>query len=139
MSLFVKSKLSLTIEGAKHIAKAAISEASNNGWNITVTILDEGGHLMYLERMDGCQTGSITVSQRKAECAYKFKRPSKAMADLVANGSVNMMSLPGNLPVEGGLPLVQDGQVIGAIGISGVTSVQDGIVAAAGVRVLENA
>ena len=135
---FVRPKLSLTNEGAKAIAAAAISEAASNGWNICVAILDEGGNLMYLEKMDGCQIGSVQICQSKAECAYNFKRPSKAISEMVKSGNVAMMSLPGCTPVEGGLPLLKDGQVIGAIGISGVTSVEDGIVAAAGALALES-
>lgn len=138
MSIFTTTKLSLNLDGAKHIAKAAVAEANNNGWKITVAILDEGGNLTYLERMDGCQTASIQVAQSKADSAFKFKRPTKALNEMVAGGNVAMMSVPGCLPVEGGLPIIIHGQIVGAIGISGVTSAQDGVVAAAGVRAVEN-
>jgi len=138
MATFTKTKLALSLDGAKHVAKAAVAEATNNGWNITVAILDEGGNLVYLERMDGCQTASIQVAQTKADSAFKFKRPTKALNEMVASGNIAMMSVPGCLPVEGGLPITVEGQIVGAIGISGVTSAQDGVVAAAGVRALEN-
>jgi uncharacterized protein GlcG (DUF336 family) len=102
-----------------------------------ITIVDDGGNVMYVERMDEAQLGSFEVSIQKARTALMFKRPSKAFEDVVAGGRVAVMTLPGVTAVEGGLPLMVDGKIIGAIGVSGATSPQDGQVAKAGVDALE--
>ncbi len=129
------TKKALTLEVVKAIASAAEVHARNNDWNVVIAILDDGGHLLYLQRMDGVQIGSIEVARRKAESALKFKRPSKAFADGV-EGRQALLVLPGSMPFEGGLPIVHDGAVIGAIGVSGVTAQQDGLIAKAGVDAL---
>lgn len=103
-----------------------------------ITVVDDGGTIIYLERLDDAQIGSLEVSIEKAETALKFKRPSKAFEDLVGGGHNNIIKLPGALPVEGGIPLMADGKVIGAIGVSGGTSQQDGQVAQAGVTAFES-
>ena len=130
------SKKALTLEVAKQIAAAAETEAVKNKWNIVIAILDDGGHLIYLQRMDETQIGSIEVATQKARSAVAFKRPTKALEDAVAGGRNVVMKLPGAMPVEGGLPITVDGKVIGAIGVSGVTSQQDGQIAKAGVDAL---
>ena len=130
------TKKVLTLEAAKHVAAAAHEEARKNNWTMVIAIVDDGGHLIYLERMDGTQIGSVVVAQEKALTAVRFKRPSKALEDAVAGGRTVVMSLPGATPVEGGTPIVVDGQLIGAIGVSGGTSPQDGQVAAAGLAVV---
>ena len=130
------TKKALTLEAAKHIAAAAHEEARKNNWTMVISIVDDGGHLIYLERMDGTQIGSVVVAQEKALTAVRFKRPSKALEDAVAGGRIVVMTLPGATPVEGGTPIVVDGQLIGAIGVSGGTSPQDGQVAAAGLAVV---
>ena len=127
----------LTLEGAKAIAAAAEAEAVKNKWNVVITILDESGTPIYMQRMDGTQLGSVEVATQKAKSAFLFKRPTKAFEDAVAGGRSVIMRLPGAMPVEGGLPIQVDGQVIGAIGVSGVTSQQDGQIAAAGLAVLK--
>lgn len=127
----------LSLADAKRIAAACVEEAGRNGWTVVVAILDEGGHLMYLERMDGTQLGSITVAQEKGRTALLFKRPTKALEDAVASGRNVVMTMPQATPIEGGLPLVYQGQVVGAVGISGVQSFQDGQIAAAGAKALE--
>ncbi len=131
------TKLALSLADAKAIAAAATAEAQKQGWTVVVAIVDDGGHLMYLERLDGTQLASSTVAQEKARTALLFKRPSKALEDVVLGGRTVMLGLPGATPIEGGLPLVKDGHLVGAIGVSGVQSFQDGIVAAAGVAALE--
>ena len=123
----------LTLDIAKQVASAARTEAINNGWNVCIAIVDPAGLLIYFQRLDDTQLGSVEVSQAKARCAALYKRPSKALADVVTGGNVGMMGLPGVIAVEGGLPLFVDGQIVGAIGISGVMSNQDGIIAKAGV------
>jgi uncharacterized protein GlcG (DUF336 family) len=125
----------LTLADAEKISNAAEARARQDNWNVVIAIMDAGGNLVLLRRMDGTQIGSIDVAQKKAETAVKFRRPSKVFEDLVKAGNVHIMSL-GVAAVEGGVPLMHDGQVIGSIGISGVTSAQDGIIAAAGAAAL---
>lgn len=127
------TKKALTLEAAKQIAAAAEAEARKNNFTMVISIVDDGGHLIYLERMDGTQIGSVEVSQEKAMTAIKFKRPSKALEDTVSGGRNAILKLPGATPIEGGLPLMAGNEFIGAIGVSGGTSPQDGQVAAAGV------
>ena len=92
---------------------------------------------MFLERADHTQVGSVQVAQEKARTAFLFRRSTKVMEETVVGGRIVMLNLPGNTPVEGGLPLFSEGQLVGAIGVSGVQSFQDGIIAAAGVEVVE--
>ena len=127
------SQWALSIDDAKNIASACRACAVQNGWNVVIAIVDDGGHTMYLERLDGTQKASSVVAQEKAKTALLFKRPTQAIEAVVAKGRNVMMMLPGATPIEGGLPLVRDGQFVGAIGISGVQSHEDGVVAAAGV------
>lgn len=130
------SKPVLTLEAAKLTAEAAGKHAGENGWKVCIAILDDGGHLLYFQRMDGVQAGSIVVAKKKAESAILFKRPTKVFEDVVAGGRTALLALPGALPIEGGLPIVVDGHVIGAIGVSGVTSQQDGEIGQAGIDAL---
>jgi len=132
----LSTKKCLTIDAAKRIAAAARQECVKNNWNMFIAIVDDGGNLMYLERMDGAQLGSLQVSIDKGRSALLFKRPTKALEDAVVGGRVVVMKLANAIPVEGGLPLIADGQIVGAIGISGGTSPQDGQVAQAGVEEL---
>ena len=119
---------------AKRVLAAAQAEAAKNNWMVAIAIVDTGGHLVAFERMDTTQTGSVDVAQEKARTSAAFRRPSKAFQDSVASGGegLRVLRLPGALPIEGGLPLVRDGKIVGAIGVSGVTSAQDGQIAAAG-------
>lgn len=131
------TKKALTLDAAKKIAEAAHAEAVANKWTMVIAIVDDGANLVYLERADGTQIGSVEVAQEKARSAVKFKRPTKVFEDAVAGGRNAILKLPGALPVEGGVPLMIDGVVLGAIGVSGATSAQDGQVAAAGVKLFE--
>ena len=126
----------MTHEAAKQIAAAAEAEARKNNWTMLIANEDDGGHLIYLDRMDGTQIASVIVAQEKAACAIRFKRPTKALEEAVAGGRIVVMKLAGAIPVEGGLPIVVEGQAVGAIGVSGGTSPQDGVVAAAGLAAL---
>ena len=130
------TKSTLSLELAKKIAAKAEAEAVKNKWTVVVAIVDDGGNLILLEKMDGTQLGSIAVAQEKAKTALNFKRPTKAFEDMVAGGRNATLSLPGVLAIEGGMPLIVDGAYIGAIGISGAKSSEDGIVAAAAAAVL---
>ena len=131
------TKKAITLDLAKKIADAAHAEAVANQWTMVVTVIDDGGNIIYLQKADGTQIGSIDVAVEKARSAVKFKRPTKAFEDVLAGGRTAILKLPGALPVEGGVPLMLDGVVLGAIGVSGATSAQDGQCAAAGVKVFE--
>jgi uncharacterized protein GlcG (DUF336 family) len=131
------SKKSMTLAAAKQIAAAAEKEAAANKWNVVIAILDDGGNLVYLQRMDGTQIGSVEVAIEKGRSAVKFKRPTKAFEDALKGGRQAILRLPGAIPVEGGIPLMKDGTVIGAIGVSGVQSFEDAQIASAGVKVFD--
>jgi uncharacterized protein GlcG (DUF336 family) len=128
--------LIMALDDAKRVAAAARSEAEKNGWAVVIAVVDDGGHLMYLERLDGTQKGSSAIAEQKARAAILLKRPTKAVEDSILQGRVVMMGLPGAVPLEGGVPLTKDGQFVGAIGVSGVQSFQDGIIARAGAAAL---
>lgn len=130
------TKKALTLEAAKKLAAAAEAEARKNNWNVVICVVDDGANLLYLQRMDGTQIGSVDIAQMKARTAVKMKRPSKVLEDGVLAGRTMMLKLPDILPVEGGLPLIVDGQIVGAMGVSGVTAAQDGQIAAAGATAL---
>lgn len=126
----------LTLEGAKKIAAAAEAEAKKNNWNVVIAIVDDGGHLLYLQRMDGVQIASVEIALMKARSAALYKRPTKAFEERVAAGNNAVLRLPGAAPFEGGLPVIVNDQVLGAIGVSGVASQQDGQIAKAGLDAL---
>lgn len=121
---------------ARKVAAAAIAEAKKNGWTVAAAIVDTGGNQVHFERNDGTQVDSSDVALRKAQSANAFKRPPRAFEDVVAGGRNVVITLPGALPIEGGLPLVVDGKIAGAIGVSGATSALDGQCAKAGADVL---
>jgi len=125
----------LTLTEAQLIVKAAEERAKKDNWNVVISVVDAGGHLICLHRMDGAQIGSVEVSQQKAKTAVYFKRPTKVFQDLVAGGNTAILGLPNVVASEGGLPIIHEGKVIGAIGVSGVTSAQDGIIANAALKV----
>jgi glc operon protein GlcG len=128
-------KKALTLEVAKQIAAAAEAEAIKNKWTVAIAIVDDGGNLVYLEKIDETQIGSINVAIGKAKTAVSFKRPTKAMEDAIAGGRNALLSL-GQTTLEGGVPILNDGKVIGAIGVSGVKSNEDAQVAKAGADAL---
>lgn len=122
---------------AKRIAAAAEAKANANQWKVVIAILDDGGHPVYLQRADGTQFGSVHVAIGKAYTAISFKRPSKVLEERLAEGRMGFLSMPSPMVlVEGGLPLTLNGEIIGAIGVSGVQSFQDGEIAAAGAAAL---
>lgn len=127
---------SIGVEAARKVAAAAIAEGKKHGWNVAVAIVDAAGELVFFERIDDTQPASVDVSQAKARTAARFKRPSKALEDALAGGRQAILGMPGAVPIEGGVPLVIDGRIVGAIGVSGVTSQQDGVCAQAGVDAL---
>jgi uncharacterized protein GlcG (DUF336 family) len=129
----------ISVETAKKIAAPAIAEARKNNWNMAIAIVDTAGDLVYFEKMDDTQVGSVQIAQAKARSAARFKRATKVFQDGLAAGGVGLrlLALNGAVPVEGGIPLVVNGRIVGAIGASGGTSEQDGVVAQAGASALK--
>ena len=129
----------INLETAKKFAAATAAEASKNKWAMAVAILDIGGALVYFEKMDGTQMGSVRVAIGKGRSAVMFKRPTKMWEDAVAagGGGLRIRGLEGAVPIEGGLPLVMDGKIVGAIGVSAGTAQQDGMAAKAGADMLK--
>ena len=126
----------LTLDAAKKIAAGAEAEARKNNWNVVIAVVDDGGHLVYLQRIDGTQTGSIDVAIGKARTSAAFKRPTKVFDELAkTRPSITSIS-PNAVLLEGGVPVVVGGQVVGAVGVSGVTSPQDAQIAEAGIATL---
>src|SRR5882757_3065244 len=126
----------ITLEVAKKMAAAGEAEARKNGWNIAIAIVDVSGGLILFHKLDETQPGSIAVAQGKARAAALFKRPSKALEEAIAGGKQGFLAVDGIVPMQGGLPIVVDGKVIGAVGVSGVTSAQDEQVAQAALGAL---
>ena len=126
----------INLETARKVAAAALAEGKKNGWTVAVAIVDPAGELVYFERMDDTQIASAQICQDKARTAARFKRPSKAFEEVLAGGRLAILGMNGVTPLEGGIPLIVGGKIIGAIGVSGVTSQQDGVCAQAGVDVL---
>lgn len=128
----------ISLAAAKRMIEAAETEASANQWAMVIAVVDSTGHLVALHKMDHAQFGSIDIAQAKAQTAVNFKRPTKVFEEAVAQGGLGLrlLSTPGLCPLEGGTPLLGDGKVIGAIGVSGAQSTQDGQVAMAGARVI---
>jgi glc operon protein GlcG len=126
--------LPITLENAKKAAAPALAEAAKNNWRVAVAIVDPSGNLIYYEKMDNTQLGSANVAIDKARSATLFKRPTKALQDTLAAGGEGwrILRVQGAVPVEGGIPLVMDGKIVGAIGVSGATSAQDAQCAKAG-------
>jgi uncharacterized protein GlcG (DUF336 family) len=124
----------ITTEAAKKAAAAAIAEAHKNKWKMAVAIVDTGGHLIYFERMQDTQTGSVDLAIEKARTSALFRRPTKLFQDAVAGGGegLRLLRLTGSIPIDGGIPIIQDGKLVGAVGVSGGSGDQDGHTAMAG-------
>jgi glc operon protein GlcG len=129
----------ISLEDAKKAAAPALAEAAKNKWTMAVAIVGPAGNLIYYEKMDNTQLGSAEVAIDKARSAALFKRPTKAFQDALAAGGdgLRMLGLKGAVPLEGGIPLVMDGKIVGAIGVSGGTSAQDGQCAKAGAETVK--
>ena len=115
----------ISLDAAKKMAAAGEAEALKNGWNVAIAIVDASGGLILFHKLDETQPGSIAVAQGKARAAALFKRPSKAIEEAIAGGKQAFLTVEGIVPMQGGLPVVVEGKVIGAVGVSGVTSAQD--------------
>ncbi|HWF05798.1 MAG TPA: heme-binding protein [Candidatus Angelobacter sp.] len=129
----------ISVDNAKKAAAAALAEAVKNHWTMAVAIVDPNGTLIYYEKMDNTQLGSAAVAIDKARSAALYKRPTKAFQDALASGGAGLrvMALRDAIPVEGGIPLVMDGKIVGAIGLSGANSDQDGQCATAGASIIK--
>jgi uncharacterized protein GlcG (DUF336 family) len=126
------TKKVLTLAVAKRIAEAAEAEAYKRGSTVVIVVVDEGGHLLVLERLDDTQVASVEVGIGKARTAAIFRRPSKVFEDQVREGRVAALALPGATPLQGGIPIIFEGKVIGAIGVSGNTPQEDEDIAKVG-------
>jgi glc operon protein GlcG len=127
----------VTLEQAKKIAAGAAAESQKNGWRMAIAVVDTHGFLVYFERMADTQTASVQVALDKAQAAAMFRRPTKAFEDGVAKGRTALLGLRGATPIEGGLPIMVGGKVIGGIGVSGANSDEDAAAAVAGLKLLQ--
>jgi uncharacterized protein GlcG (DUF336 family) len=132
----MKTRAMLTLEDCKRIAAAAEAEARKNNWNVCVAILDDGGHLLHLFRMDGATPANSRIAIEKGRTAAETRRSTAMWEDRVKGGRMAMLKMPGVTPVQGGLPIVIDGECIGAVGVSGVQSHEDEQIAKTGIGVL---
>src|SRR5205085_10166340 len=132
--------LPLTNAQARDAAAAALAEAKNNNWRMAIAVVGPDGELLYFEKMDGTQNASAALALRKARTSALYRRPSKVFADQFAAGNVGFMSFPDEarpIASEGGVPIILDGKLVGAIGASGGSGQQDGVAAAAGVNAVK--
>lgn len=135
MSL-IQRTVTLTLEAAKRLATAAEAEALTRGWTVAVAVVDPAGGLILFHALDGTQPASQDIAVLKARTAARFKRPTKALEDAVAAGRTALVTVPGVLALEGGVPVLAEGQVVGAVGVSGMSSAEDGVIAAAAIAAL---
>ena len=126
----------LTLDGARRIMAAAEAEAAKNKWTVAIAIVDEAGELVAFHKIDDTQAASIDIAIGKARTAARMKRPTKALEDAVASGRTVLLAVDGLVPLEGGVPIAVEGRIVGAVGVSGVTSQQDAQVAQAGIAAL---
>jgi glc operon protein GlcG len=126
----------ISLEAARTMSAAAEAEARRNNWNVAIAIVDIHGGLIHFQRIDGTQTASLDIALQKARTAARLRRPTKALQDAIAGGGLALLAIEGIMPLEGGIPIVVDGETIGAIGVSGVTSQQDAQIAQAGIAAL---
>jgi glc operon protein GlcG len=127
----------INLATAKKVASAAAVEAAKIKINAVIAIVDTGGNLLYLERFDVVQYGSVEVAIHKAKCSIAYKRATKSFEDLIGGGKTAYLTLDGISAIEGGVPIIEDGKIIGAIGVSGGSAAQDGMVATAGAKVVK--
>jgi len=140
MTLQLPLRTMLTLEAARHAMAACEAEAAKGGWKVVIAVVDEGGHPLMVHRLDGAQWSSIDTAVGKARAAVAWKRPTRLLEDSVNNGRFAFLSISqGMALLQGGVPLEIEGQVIGAIGVSGVKASDDEIVALAGIHALQAA
>lgn len=129
----------ISLDQAKKVIAAAEAEAQKNKWPVAIAVVDGSGFLVAFHRLDNTQLGSVEVAMKKAKTSALFRRPTKVFEDMLGTGGANLkvLKLPGALPIEGGLPIVHEGKIIGAIGVSGVKSTEDAQVATAGLEAIK--
>lgn len=132
----MKTKHYLTLDDCKKIMAAAEAEAKKNNWAVCIAIVDDGGHLLSFQRLDACAIASVAIAQGKARSAAIRRRATKGDEDMVNNGRVSALSMPGVTFLEGGVPIMVEGELIGAVGVSGVKSSEDAQIAQAGIDAL---
>jgi len=132
----MKSRQELTLEDCRKIAAAAQAEARKNSWNVAIAILDDGGHLLHFERMDGATPANAAIAVEKGRTAAMSRRSSGVWEEMIKGGRTAMLKMPNILPVQGGMPIVVDGTCVGGVGVSGVQSHQDEQIAQAGIDAL---
>ncbi len=132
----MKTKHYLTLDDCKKIMAAAEAEAGRNNWAVCIAVVDDGGHLLAFQRLDACATASVAIAQGKARSAAIRRRPTKNDEDMVNNGRMSALSMPGVTFLEGGVPIMVEGELVGAVGVSGVKSSEDAQVAQAGIDAL---
>lgn len=127
----------LTLEAAKALAEAGEAEAKRRGWTVAIAVVNPEGGLILFHCLDGTQPASQDIAIAKARTAARFKRPTKALEDAIAGGRQTLLAVPGMLPLEGGVPVTAGDALVGAVGVSGMASAEDGVIAAAALRALE--
>jgi len=133
----MKTRAMLTLEDCKKISAAAEAEARNNNWSVCIAILDDGGHLLHLVRMDGATPANARIALGKGRTAAETRRSTAMWEERIKGGRLSMLKMPGVTPVQGGLPIVVEGTCIGAVGVSGVQSHEDEQIAKAGIAALD--
>jgi uncharacterized protein GlcG (DUF336 family) len=128
----------VSLQAAKAMAAAAEAEAKKHGWAVAIAVVDASGNLIVFDRMDDVQIGSVDVAIAKARTSARFRRTTKALADALAGGATGLLSVEGATALAGGVPIMADGKVIGAVGCSGMTADQDAVAAQAGVDALQH-
>jgi glc operon protein GlcG len=132
----LSTKRTLTLEAARKVAAAAEAEARKNNWSVAVAVVDDGGQLVLFQRLDGTKLVAIDIAVRKARTAVYFQSETRALEEEVTKGRTALLPIDGFMPLEGGIPLIVEGQLVGAIGVSGVTGEQDGQCAQVGAKAL---
>ena len=132
----MKTKKYLTLDDCKRILAACEAHAAKKNWAVCISIVDDGGHLLTFQRLDGCASASVAISQGKARSAALRRRPTKNDEEMVNNGRTSALSMPGIVFLEGGVPIIVDGETVGAVGVSGVKSSEDAEIAEAGIDAL---
>jgi glc operon protein GlcG len=140
MALNLPARKILTLEAARLVASASEAEALKNGWKVVIAVVDDGGHAILVQRLDGTQSSSVDTALNKARAAVGFKRPTANLEEMINKGRTAFLSAPGDFAfLQGGVPIEVDGQVIGAVGVSGVKASDDEIVGKAGIEALRAA
>jgi len=132
----MKTRQELTLEDCEQVAAAALAEARQNKWIVSIAIVDDGGHLLHFVRMDGASPASAAIGVEKARTSAMTRRTSGMWEERIKQGRTAMLKMPGILPVQGGVPIIAEGSCVGAVGVSGVQSHEDERIAQAGIDAL---